>query len=248
MHITTSTTTDGVVQQTFDLDGIPGVLWTPESPTPGAPLILIGHPGGQHKLAPGPAGRARHYVAQYGFSAAAIDAPGHGDRPRDKQDQRWVEAMFRAREAGQSLAPVITELNLSLAERAVPEWQATIDALQQLPDIGTAAPIGYGGLTLGSAIGIPLITEEPRIGAAVLGGVFTYPALFEAARMVTIPVQFLLPWDDTEIDRQTGLELFDALGSAAKTMHVTTGGHHEVPFFETDDSARFYARHLQPAA
>ncbi|MFC9859972.1 MULTISPECIES: hypothetical protein [unclassified Streptomyces] len=26
--------------------------------------------------------RARHYAAQYGFAVAAIDAPGHGDRPR----------------------------------------------------------------------------------------------------------------------------------------------------------------------
>lgn len=244
MLFTTCTSTDGVTRRTFELDGIPGVLWTPERPVGTAPLILIGHPGGQHKLSPGPAARARHYVTRYGFSAAAIDAPGHGDRPRNKQDQQLVDAMIAARRAGESLAPSITELNLSLAERAVPEWQATIDALQELPDIGQDAPIGYGGMTLGSSVGIPLAVVEPRIRAAVFGGVFTYPALIDAARQVTIPIQFLLQWDDPEIDRRTGLALFEAFGSVEKTMHVTTGGHHEVPAFETDDSARFYARHL----
>lgn len=245
MQFTTRTSDDGMIQRTFDLDGITGVLWTPESGSEGAPLILIGHPGGQHKLAPGPLYRARHYVTQYGFSAAAIDAPGHGDRPRNAEDQHWVDTMIAARRAGESLAPSITALNLSLANRAVPEWQATIDALLRLPEIGDV-PIGYGGMTLGSSIGIPLAAAEPRIRAAVFGGVFTYPELFEAARKVRIPVQFLLPWDDTEIDRRTGLDLFDAFGSRDKTMHVTTGGHHEVPLVETDDSARFYARQLGP--
>lgn len=245
MHFTTCTAQDGVIQRTFDLDGIPGVLWTSEAGSPGAPLILIGHPAGQHKLAPGPLYRARHYVTQYGFSVASIDSPGHGDRPRSAEDQRWVDTMIAARKAGESLAPSITALNLSLAGRAIPEWRAAIDALVRLPEVGDV-PIGYGGMTLGSSIGIPLVAEEPRIRAAVFGGVFSYPELLEAARRVSIPVQFLLPWDDTEIDRQTGLALFDAFASADKTMHVTTGGHHEVPSFETDDSARFYARHLGP--
>jgi len=245
MQFSTCTSLDGVVQRSFDLDGIPGVLWTPESGPAGAPLILIGHPGGQHKLSPGPLFRARHYVTRYGFSAAAIDAPGHGDRPRSAEDQHWVDKMIAARAAGRSLAPSITALNLSLANRAVPEWQAVIDALTQSPEIGSV-PIGYGGMTLGSSIGIPLVTVEPRIRAAVFGGVFSYPELVEAAGRVTIPVQYLLQWNDPEIDRRTGLDLFDAFGSPEKTMHVTTGGHHEVPAFETDDSARFYARHLQP--
>lgn len=243
MQFTTCTSSAGMIQRLFELDDITGVLWTPESDAGPAPLILIGHPGGQHKLSPGPLYRARHYVTQYGFNVAAVDAPGHGDRPRTAEDQHWVDEMIAARASGRSMAPSITALNLSLAERAVPEWQATIDALTQLPDIGSV-PIGYGGMTLGSSIGIPLVTVEPRIRAAVFGGVFTYPELLAAARKITIPVQYLLQWDDAEIDRRTGLDLFDALASPDKTMHVTTGGHHQVPIFETDDSARFYARHL----
>jgi len=244
MQFLTCDLSDGVIQRTFEVDGVPGVLWTPPDGADGAPLILIGHPGGQHKLSPGPVARARHYVTRYGFNVAAIDAPGHGERQRSAEDQKWVDAMIAARAAGESLAPSITALNLSLAERAVPEWQAAIDVLLASPEIGEV-PIGYGGLTLGSSIGMPLAVVEPRIRAAVFGGVFAYPELFDAARQITIPVQVLLQWDDPEIDRRTGLELFDILGSPEKTMHVTTGGHHQVPAFETDDSARFYARHLR---
>jgi hypothetical protein len=50
-----------------------------------------------------------------------------------------------------------------LAERAVPEWQATLDALQELPEIGAEGPAGYFGLNMGTAIGVPLTAIEPRI-------------------------------------------------------------------------------------
>ena len=94
----------------------------------------------------------------------------------------------------------------------MPEWQATLDALQKLPEVGDEAPIGYGGgITLGTGIGIPLTAVEPRITAAIFGGGFVvHPALIEAARRIIVPVQFLLPWDDEHIDRQSALALFDA--------------------------------------
>jgi hypothetical protein len=38
------------------------------------------------------------------------------------------------------VAPIVIDYNMSLAERAVPEWQATLDALQALPEIGVDAP------------------------------------------------------------------------------------------------------------
>jgi len=58
----------------------------------------------------------------YGFTVAAIDAPGHGDRPRNRQDQHWAEAIYQARAAGEPIAPIVIDYNMSLAERAVPEW------------------------------------------------------------------------------------------------------------------------------
>ena len=84
----------------------------------------------------------------------------------------------------------------------MPEWQATLDALQELPEIGAEAPVGYGGMNMGTAIGVPLTAVEPRITAAVFGGVFVYDALTETARQITIPIEFLLQWDDEHIHRQ----------------------------------------------
>jgi hypothetical protein len=52
MRFTSQTSSDGVTEQFFTLDEIPGVLWTPEVACGTRPLILLGHGGGQHKMAP----------------------------------------------------------------------------------------------------------------------------------------------------------------------------------------------------
>jgi hypothetical protein len=43
------------------------------------------------------------------------------------------------------------------------------------------------------------------------------------------------------------LDLFDAFGSAEKTLYANMGGHTGVPQFAGDDAARFFARHLGAA-
>jgi hypothetical protein len=68
--------------------------------------------------------------------------------------------------------------------------------------------------------------------------------LVEEARQVTIPLQFLLQWDDEGMERQPALGLFDAFGTKEKTLHANLGGHAGVPWFEVDAAARFFARHL----
>jgi alpha-beta hydrolase superfamily lysophospholipase len=248
MHLNfiAETVSDGVVDRSFTIGEIPGVLWSPASAAPDAPLLLMGHGGGLHKRSPGLAARARLAVVRDGFHVAAIDTPGHGDRVRSQQDQRWVDELLHARETGEALAPIIAPFNRSLAERAVPEWRMAIDELQSLPEIGAEVPIGYSGMTTASAIGIPLAMAEPRIRAAIFGGVFVYGALLEAARKVTIPIEFLLPWDDGEIDRDAGLALFDAFGSKDKTLHAFPGSHFHVPTERID--TRFFARQLAPTA
>jgi hypothetical protein len=51
--------------------------------------------------------------------------------------------------------------------------------------------------------------------------------------------------DDEGNDRQLALDLFDAFGSKEKTLHANLGGHAGVPWFEVDNGARFFARHLK---
>ncbi|KAA0108435.1 alpha/beta hydrolase [Mycolicibacterium sp. P1-5] len=244
MQFTSATSSSGVIERDFTLDEITGVLWSPESGTVGAPLLLAGHSGGMHKKAPGLEATARHVVATYGFSVAAIDAPGHGDRPRNKRDQQWAEAIQQARAACKSIAPIVIDYSTSLAERAVPEWQQTLDALQSLPEIGSDARVGYAGVTLGVVTGVMLAAAESRILAASFGGVFVDDALIRAARHVTIPVDYQIPWGDPEFDRASGMALFDAFASIEKTLHAYPGRYYPTPEHLRDGSARFLARHL----
>ena len=230
---------DGVLEREFTLGEIPGVLWTP-GPAP-APLILSGHNGGLHKRHPRLVARARHYAAEYGFAVAAIDAPGHGDRPRSAVDEQARTDLRRAMEAGEPVDEIVDAFIVPLVERAVPEWRTTLDALLSLPEIG--GPVGYEGMT---AIGIRLAMVEPRISAVVFfAGGFVPVVLREAARQVTMPLQFLLQWDDEGMERQPTLDLFDAFGTREKTLHANLGGHGGVPWFEVDDAARFFTRHLK---
>ena len=83
MQFTSEASSNGVIERHFILGEITGVLWSPISGTSGSPLLLAGHSGGMHKKAPGLVAGALHSVTNYGFSVAAIDAPGHGDRPRN---------------------------------------------------------------------------------------------------------------------------------------------------------------------
>jgi hypothetical protein len=246
MQFTSQTTSDSVLERDFLIGDVPGVLWSPASVTTPAPLVLMGHPGGLHKKTQSLVARALHLVTTRGFHVASIDAPGHGDRPRSSGDTQWVDEMQRARAAGRPLGPIVSAFNGSIAERAVPEWRAALDALQSLPEIDVELPVGYTGMTLATEIGTRLAVADSRIGAVVLGSAFASDALISFARCVTVPVQFLLPWDDPEIDRESGLALFDAFASTEKTLHANPGSHVQVPWFEVEDSANFLDRHLLP--
>ena len=249
VHFTAETSLNGVVERDFTVGEVPGVLWSPASGSGRAPLVLMGHGGGQHKKTPGLLARALDTVTTRGFAVAAIDAPGHGDRPRTAEDEQARADLRQAMAAGEAerVRSVSVRYGTALAERAVPEWRATLDALQELPEIGTGAPVGYGGgITLGTAIGIPLTAIESRITAAIFGGGFVvHQALIEAARRITVPVQFLLPWDDEHVDRQSALALFDAFASPEKTLHANPGDHRSIRWLGVD--SEFLARHLRAA-
>ena len=237
MHFISETTSDGVSEQLFMLNDIPGVLWSPADEAGGRPLVLLAHGGGHHKKAPGVLARVQRYVTGCGFAAVAIDAPGHGDRPRtEREDQLQADAAELVA-AGKPLGPLFDRYNAALAALAIPEWQATLDAL---PGYG---PVGFWGMSMGSGIGVHVAAAEPRITAAVFGlagGEF----VTGAAVRVRIPVEFWLQWDDEFIPRESGLALFDAFATRDKVMHANPGGHMELPRSEPDSSQRFFAHRL----
>jgi dienelactone hydrolase len=244
VNVLSQATVDGVVVREFLIDEIPGVLWSPPDGARNRPLVLLGHGGGQHKAAPGVEARARRYVTSCGFSVAAIDAPGHGDRPRTERDVQFKAELDARRAAGQPIGPLIERENVGHVARAVPDWRITLDAVQA--EVG-AARVGYWGVSLGTLIGMPFVAAEPRISAAVFG-LAPHQSLAAVAARITIPVEFLLQWDDELVPRQSALALFDAFGSTEKTLHANPGPHLGVPRFEVDSSVRFFTRHLGSAA
>ncbi|MFG2533135.1 dienelactone hydrolase family protein [Streptomyces sp. NPDC048516] len=240
MHFTSEQRLDdGVLEREFTLGEIPGTLWTPESAAP-APLILMAHNNGLPKREPRLVARARHSAA-YGYAVASIDASGCGDRPRSAADEQARADLRRAMRAGEPVDEIFESFIGPLVEKAVPEWRTTLDALLSLPGIG--GPVGYSGWT---AVGIRLAVVEPRIAAAgFFAGGYVPRAQREEARQITIPLLFLLQWDDEGNPRRRALDLFDAFGTEQKTLHANPGGHTGTPWFEVEDGDRFFGRHLK---
>ncbi|MGA5701615.1 dienelactone hydrolase family protein [Peterkaempfera bronchialis] len=229
---------DGVLEREFTLGEIPGTLWTPGAAP--APLILMAPNNGLPKRESRLVARARHY-ASFGYAVAAIDAPGCGDRPRSAADEQARADLRRAMQAGEPVDEIFESFIGPLVEKAVPEWRTTLDALLSLPEIG--GPVGYSGWT---AVGVRLAVVEPRIAAAgFFAGGYVPRAQREEAPQVTIPLLFLLQWDDEGNPRQRALDLFDAFGTKEKTLHANLGGHVGTPWFEVEDGSRFFDRHLK---
>lgn len=248
MHFTSEQILDGgVTERGFLLGDVPGILWTPRAASPDmpVPLILMGQPGGigMQQMYPRLVARAQSTAAQ-GFAAVAIEAPGSGGRPPLPGTEQARTDLRRALADGvEPPADVIDRLILPLVDRAVPEWQATLDEVLALPEVG--AQVGFSGGVI--AIGTRLAAIDTRIAAAGLfAGSYVPRATVAEARRVSIPVHVLLQWDDEGNSREMALELFDAFGSAEKTLHANMGGHTGVPRFAGEDAARFFARHLLP--
>jgi dienelactone hydrolase len=243
----------GVTRRSFSVaaagESVPAVIWAPEGAAGPRPLVLMGHGGSQHKKTPGISARARQYAQRHGWATLAIDAPGHGDRI-SRQEAVALMREVGARVRGETPADFSPERMRAMGERsrkAIPEWKAALDAAQGFEFVGGSGPVGYWGVSMGTAIGVPFVAQEPRITAAVfgLGGLRAGAADMEAAaKAITIPVEFVFQWEDAVAPREAGLALFNAFGSAEKTMHINPGGHMDIPAFETASWDRFFLRHL----
>ena len=256
MDFTQERTEDGVTRRSFELvvagETVPAVIWAPEGARGPRPLVLMGHGGSQHKKTPGITARARQYALKFGYATLAIDAPGHGDRI-SREEATSLARDVGARVRGEAPAGFTPERLRQMSERArqaAPEWKAALDMARGFDFVGQGLPVGYWGVSMGTAIGVPFVAEEPRITAAVFGLAGLRPGVadFEAAaRKITIPVEFVFQWEDAVAPRETGIALFDAFGSAEKTMHINPGGHMDIPGFEGASWERFFVRHLGDA-
>lgn len=243
LRLVSRTTSDGVTTRELVLGDVTATLWAPEHAGPGTPIVLLGHGGGrQYRHHPAMTGRAR-LLTDVGLRACALDVDGHGPRTRTPSDEAQVAALHAARKAGEPIGPIVERYNADLARRTVPEWRALLAGLLAVPEIGEA-PVGYWGLTLGTAIGVPLVAGEPLIRAAALG-LFWASTLVDAARRITVPIEFALQWHDEHIPRADGLALFDAFASTEKSLHVNAGKHMAMPRFEAQSAVRFLERHLR---
>jgi pimeloyl-ACP methyl ester carboxylesterase len=246
---------NGVVQRDFDIEvagaTVPCVIWSMEHAEGPRPIILMGHGGSQHKKTEGIRLRAANYARHLDWATLAIDAPGHGDRiSREEAEQLAIEVGARVR--GESNGPTWDPARLKLmserSKTAVSEWIAALDAAQSLDFVGTHDRIGYWGVSMGTAFGVPFLAAEPRIKCAVLGLAGLRPGATEfeaAASKITIPIQFVFQWEDAVAPRDNGIALFNALGSKEKTMHINPGGHMDIPAWEPAAWRDFFKRHLE---
>ena len=217
--------------------------------------VLLGHGGTQDKRALNVLGLARRFVRHLGATAVAIDAPGHGERVMDqdqaKDQRRDLERRVRGASGEASAERPLPRDPVAYAEahaRAVREWSTLLDLLDDQGMI-LDGNVGYWGLSMGTMIGLPFVAGDPRVRCAVLGlaclsGWPNPEARADAAARLQVPVLFVLQWDDQLMTRASGLELFDALWSKDKAMHVFPGGHVDTPLYERDAYDAFFARHL----
>ena len=256
MDIVSETSERDVIERRFDLkvgtDIVPGLHWLPEKATGPHPTVLIGHGGTQHKRVPNVLALARQLVRHIGVGVVALDAPEHGERITDQgaaeNARRGLAGRIASGRSG-TPAPMDPERMKAMAERVpkhVTEWRALIDDLQT-NERYAAGPFGWWGVSMGTSHGLPLVAEEPRIKAAVLGLNALRAGddrMRKLAESVTIPILFLFQWDDELMTREAGLALWDALGTKEKTMHINPGGHVGTPRFERLAAEEFFARHL----
>lgn len=216
---------------------VPAVAWTPAGCAGRRPLVLVGHGGSGHKTSQLVLDAALPLVREHGIVVAAIDGPVHGERRANFDAGSAVRDEFRALwAAGRSVEPMIED------------WRATLDQLCDLPQVDSAA-IGWYGISMGTAYGLPFIAAEPRIRAAVLGMWGTSRVntgrLVEDARRVAIPVLFQQKKDDEFFTPEGQVEIYEALASREKRLAVYEGGHTDPAGAQLADLIEFLANALQ---
>jgi predicted esterase len=120
---------------------------------------------------------------------------------------------------------------------------AVVRSLDEVPAVLAEhpGPVGFWGISQGARVGLPLLAAEPRIAAAVLG---LADGPITSAPLVTAPVLFYVQSEDDLLEPDACRALFDALGSADKTLVENPGGHLDLPRASVEESAAWLDRKL----
>ena len=211
---------------------VPGVYWTPVG-VDADKLVLLGHGGTADKKADY-IELIAHGLCSHGIAAAAIDGPGHGERPGADQWDPDDRSSFAARWESDGGTDAI-----------VSDWKAALDFVEREDDVRIT---GYMGFSMGTMMGLPFCVAEERISMAVLGLMgFWGPNRDDLQRLapeLSIPLRYLVQWDDEVVPRDSCLELFDALGSERKSLHANPGIHRNVPTFEIENAIAYLDKQL----
>ena len=216
---------------------VPGAMWLPSNGPPEA-LILVGHGGSRHKREVSTLNFIGAMVENYNFAAAAIDGPIHGARGHGLSPDpsaRQMAFLDLWKKPGNGI------------ENMVSDWQASLTALLELPELRDI-PIGYFGLSMGTAYGLPFIADDERIGAAVLGmwGI-NYPnstVLVDRAKLVKCPVLFLHKSEDVFFTLEGALKIYRALQGDDKRFMMHEGAHEPATPEQTNLAIRFLVERL----
>ncbi len=208
------------------VEQVPGLLWTPSGQlSEPRPTVLIGHGRGGHKRWRGTVSLARQFVVNHRWAAVALDAPEHGERRMPGSDRSELPPRP---DPDQVVAEMTASVNFLAGEGVL-----------------DAAALGYLGLSMGTAMGIPFIAADPRVRCAVLGLMHSRSERVRAdAARVSCPVLFVLNLEDERVPRAEGLELFDAIASTDKRLHAHPGRHGQIPEEEMTAAEQFLASYL----
>lgn len=229
----------GIHRFCLDPEGrrIPVSVWTPEGELQG--LILACHGGSGHKESHAILAIAERFLP-LGYVIAAIDGPVHGERrPDGSLDPAQAKADFR------------TAWRQGIGRFEIAQdFIRTLNVLQA-QRVFASLPVGYIGVSMGTAYGLPLLAREPRIEAAAVGlWASTYAAsehLAGEARKIKCPVWFTQQWNDEAFDHPGTHALFDAIGSADKRLVAYPGPHLELEGERLTDAVEFLVKKLQAA-
>ena len=217
----------------FEGRRVPALVVTPEDADGPRPVVMLGHGASQSKDELQTLRIARWLVHREGWAVALIDGPVHGER----RSEAGGEVGQEAREA---------ILHRETYQAMAVDWQRTVDACAELPDVGTER-VAYLGFSMGSLLGLPAVAAEPRFRCAVfaIGGIIGEEPNFlnETARQIAQPVLLINQSEDEIFSREAALRLYDAL-SGPKRLFFHPGGHTGVPREAMERIREFLHAHL----